>query len=133
MDLCSCKKMSCNCILMSYFFSCLLILDFMTLRILANSKPCPKCKRPIEKNQGCMHMTCTPPCKFEFCWQVFVFYNGYLIDNCFCPYPQMYTKFSYCMSMLNAGYAWALGLTMVRGQVVSMLVIDMNLLSKRER
>ncbi|KAI5070805.1 hypothetical protein GOP47_0015148 [Adiantum capillus-veneris] len=36
--------------------------------ILANSKPCPTCKRPIEKNSGCMHMTCTPPCKFEFCW-----------------------------------------------------------------
>ncbi|KAG6557972.1 hypothetical protein Mapa_000151 [Marchantia paleacea] len=36
--------------------------------ILANSQLCPKCKRPIEKNQGCMHMTCTPPCKFEFCW-----------------------------------------------------------------
>ncbi|CAL9213873.1 unnamed protein product [Arabidopsis halleri] len=36
--------------------------------ILANSKPCPRCKRPIEKNHGCMHMTCTPPCKHEFCW-----------------------------------------------------------------
>ena len=36
--------------------------------ILTNSKPCSKCKRPIEKNQRCRHMTCTPPCKFEFCW-----------------------------------------------------------------
>ncbi|KAK9806726.1 hypothetical protein WJX72_000715 [[Myrmecia] bisecta] len=35
--------------------------------ILANTKQCPKCKRAIEKNQGCMHMTCSQ-CKFEFCW-----------------------------------------------------------------
>lgn len=36
--------------------------------ILANTKPCPKCRRPIEKTSGCMHMTCQPPCRHEFCW-----------------------------------------------------------------
>ena len=35
--------------------------------ILANTKPCPKCKRPIEKAQGCMHMVCSQ-CRSEFCW-----------------------------------------------------------------
>ena len=35
--------------------------------IKENSKPCPGCKTPIDKNGGCMHMTCRK-CKFEFCW-----------------------------------------------------------------
>ncbi|KAK1381778.1 RBR-type E3 ubiquitin transferase [Heracleum sosnowskyi] len=42
-------------------------IDNMTW-IIANSKQCPKCNLAIQKSQGCMHMTCKPPCKHEFCW-----------------------------------------------------------------
>lgn len=37
--------------------------------LLVNTKDCPKCKRPIEKNQGCNFMKCrNPGCEQEFCW-----------------------------------------------------------------
>jgi len=37
--------------------------------LIANTKKCPKCRSPIEKNGGCMHMTCQiPSCSYEFCW-----------------------------------------------------------------
>ena len=37
------------------------------LWIKINTKQCPKCHVQIEKNSGCMHMTCKK-CKYEFCW-----------------------------------------------------------------
>jgi len=39
--------------------------------LLENTKSCPSCKSPIEKNGGCMHMTChknAGGCGHEFCW-----------------------------------------------------------------
>ena len=37
--------------------------------INANTKDCPRCKVPIEKNGGCNHMRCTnEACKTNFCW-----------------------------------------------------------------
>eukprot|EP01088_Endostelium_zonatum_P004774 TRINITY_DN1610_c0_g2_i1.p1 TRINITY_DN1610_c0_g2~~TRINITY_DN1610_c0_g2_i1.p1 ORF type:complete len:746 (+),score=152.67 TRINITY_DN1610_c0_g2_i1:80-2317(+) len=39
--------------------------------LLKNTKKCPKCKTNIEKNGGCMHMTCQKHaggCGHEFCW-----------------------------------------------------------------
>ncbi|KAF0905776.1 hypothetical protein E2562_008830 [Oryza meyeriana var. granulata] len=36
--------------------------------LLDHTKHCPVCRRPIEKNFGCMHMTCRAPCFHEFCW-----------------------------------------------------------------
>jgi hypothetical protein len=35
--------------------------------IRRNSKPCPGCNAPIEKNMGCNHMQCLN-CNAEFCW-----------------------------------------------------------------
>ncbi|XP_006819221.1 LOW QUALITY PROTEIN: E3 ubiquitin-protein ligase parkin-like [Saccoglossus kowalevskii] len=37
--------------------------------IRKTTKPCPKCKVPVERNSGCMHMACPRPnCNFEWCW-----------------------------------------------------------------
>ncbi|XP_063695065.1 ankyrin repeat and IBR domain-containing protein 1-like isoform X8 [Bolinopsis microptera] len=38
-----------------------------SLWLITYSKPCPKCKSPIEKTEGCNHMKCWK-CKYEFCW-----------------------------------------------------------------
>ncbi|PMD40388.1 hypothetical protein L207DRAFT_633426 [Hyaloscypha variabilis F] len=47
-------------------------LSLQTVQV--TTKPCPGCRWPIEKNQGCSHMTCIK-CHAEFCW---VCLNDYL-------------------------------------------------------
>ncbi len=49
----------------------------------AHTKPCPQCKAPIEKNEGCLHMTCQA-CHHEFCWE------------CLVPYKEMKHGFYKC-------------------------------------
>ena len=35
-----------------------------------NTKECPRCETPIEKNGGCNHMTCSK-CNWHWCWVCF--------------------------------------------------------------
>ena len=39
------------------------------LAAIVGWKPCPSCGTMVEKNEGCRHMTCLPPCRHEFCWR----------------------------------------------------------------
>lgn len=43
------------------------------------AKFCPRCKMRVEKNEGCMHMTCTS-CKYEWCWRCGDDFHNH--DNC---------------------------------------------------
>ncbi|KAF0696774.1 Aste57867_12495 [Aphanomyces stellatus] len=41
---------------------------FQRYRARHRIRPCPHCRRDIEKSEGCDHMTCAK-CAFEFCWR----------------------------------------------------------------
>lgn len=56
--------------------------DFIWIR--DNTKKCPKCSTPIEKNQGCNHMTCRRSaggCGYEFCWVCMKSWNSHTITG----------------------------------------------------
>jgi hypothetical protein len=50
--------------------------------IAANTKDCPSCQSPIEKNHGCNHMTCTK-CRHEFCWLCLAKYSNHSSCNAY--------------------------------------------------
>ncbi|KXS11288.1 hypothetical protein M427DRAFT_115079 [Gonapodya prolifera JEL478] len=76
----TCKKLSCftHDIVWHKGVSCdeydrtIRVQEIASLHYLeTNTKECPKCKRNIEKDGGCDHMTCRKAsggCGFEFCW-----------------------------------------------------------------
>lgn len=45
-----------------------------------NSKPCPKCQVPIQRNGGCSHMTCNK-CRHQWCWICARDYKGSHVPN----------------------------------------------------
>ena len=52
------------------------LLSSSELAIKKHTKPCPGCKVPVEKNEGCNHMSCTN-CKTHFCWLCATEIEGY--------------------------------------------------------
>ncbi len=51
----------------------------------ANTKQCPQCKKNIQKDGGCMHMTCAQ-CHYEFCWNCMKRWNAYEHPNSYSCY-----------------------------------------------
>ncbi|GAA6110424.1 E3 ubiquitin-protein ligase parkin isoform X1 [Tachysurus ichikawai] len=50
--------------------------------IKETTRPCPKCRVPVEKNGGCMHMVCPrAQCKFQWCWLCRVEWNRECMGN----------------------------------------------------
>lgn len=47
----------------------------------ANTKECPRCGCPIEKNGGCNHMSCTK-CRYDFCWICLGVWANHGFYNC---------------------------------------------------
>ncbi|CAD8194272.1 unnamed protein product [Paramecium pentaurelia] len=71
----------------------------LTLKQLVIQR-CPKCKAPIQKKEGCNHMTCYQ-CRFQFCWLCRARYTRmhFDSDNCFgCPDKQFSNEEPYSRS-----------------------------------
>jgi len=45
-----------------------------------NTKGCPRCHTPLERSDGCFHMTCSL-CRYEFCWLCLADWRGVFEEN----------------------------------------------------
>ena len=58
--------------------------------VQVNTKKCPKCLWPIEKNGGCNHMTCRrKECGHDFCWLCLGPYRGHTSCGAYKQDPAM--------------------------------------------
>lgn len=62
--------------------------------IIQSTKPCPNCHVPIEKNRGCMHMTCQR-CRHEFWWCCL---RNYTLRN--------HNVYEQCSNRISCEQAW---------------------------
>lgn len=68
--LCECGQTICaRCCRPYHSSSCKEKIDSDFRKAISNLKlqKCPECRAPIQKNEGCNHMTCHQ-CRYEFCW-----------------------------------------------------------------
>lgn len=75
--------------------------------LLANTKKCPNCHAAIEKNGGCMHMTCRKNaggCGYEFCWLVHCYSIPLPIYSSSCTLP---ANVCVCVNVSYAEFASA--------------------------
>lgn len=59
-----------------------------------NTKQCPQCKTPIQKNMGCNHMTCKK-CTHEFCWTCLATYGTTRCGNNGCAVAGVITGLNF--------------------------------------
>lgn len=59
-----------------------------------NTRPCPKCSVAIQRNKGCLHMTCrSPGCGHDFCWNCMKPYKSGHFNSGKCKGKQFSTEF----------------------------------------